>query len=202
MPLIAKDNGGRDFAPTPQGTHIAVANLIADLGVQPGGRYKPRHQIYIRWEIPAERIEWVDRDGKLQRGPAQIGKAYTLSLSTKAKLRGDLENWRGRPFTDAELAGFDIFKVLGAACQIMVQHQAGADGRTYANVTGIMGLPRGVAKPAAERPLVKYSPDEPDQFDELPQWLQDKVRDSVSAPPVETVSRDVGDQDFDDDIPF
>lgn len=201
MALIVRDNGGTDFAPLPQGTHVAVCNLVADCGVQPGGRFKPRHQVYVRWEIPAERIEWTDRDGHVHKGPAQIGKFYTASLSQKAKLRHDLENWRGRAFTPEELAGFDLFNILGHACQIVVTH-AGGDGRTYANVTGVIGLPKGMPRPKAERQLVKFAPDAREQFEELPGWLRERIQDAVKAPPAETVSRIAGDEDFDDEIPF
>ena len=38
----------------------------------------------------------------------QLRKDYKNSLHEKAGLRKDLEAWRGRRFTDAELAGFDL----------------------------------------------------------------------------------------------
>ncbi|GEM_PF-4521665 len=52
------------------------------------------------------------------------------------ELRRDLENWRGRPFTREELRGFDLFKVLGTACQLMVTHTSQGE-ETYANVTAV-----------------------------------------------------------------
>lgn len=202
MPLNVKDNGGADFKPAPQGTHIAVCNLVCDCGVQSGGRFKPRQKLYLRWEIPGERTSWTDRDGKEHEGPMQIGKFYTASLSQKAKLRADLESWRGRLFTPEELAGFNLFNVLGIACQIGITHASGNDGKVYANVSAVMGLPKGMPRPKAERPLIKYSPDEPQQFDQLPGWLQERVKDAQGAAPAETVSHVAGDEDFDDEIPF
>lgn len=200
MTILAKDNGGRDYKPIPQGTHIAICNAVVDCGVQPGGRFKPQHKIYIRFEVPAERVEF-EKDGVKQEGPMQIGKFYTLSLSEKANLRKDLVAWRGRQFTAEELAGFDVSKLLGVPCQITVAHETGADQKTYANIIAVMGLPKGMAKPKAERPLLLYSPEDKASFDQLPKWLQEKV--SVSSERVEEVgARFAKDEDFDDDIPF
>lgn len=201
MAILAKDNGGRDYKPIPQGTHIAVCNAVVDCGVQPGGRFKPQHKIYLRFEVPGERIEF-EKDGAKQEGPMQIGKFYTLSLSEKANLRKDLTAWRGRQFTPEELRGFDVSKLLGVPCQITVAHETGADQKIYANIIAIMGMPRGMPKPQAERPLLMYSPDDTSKFDELPQWLQEKVQSAVPE--------DVGNQhatteelqEFDDSIPF
>jgi hypothetical protein len=181
MPLNIRNTGAKDFKKVPAGIHAAVCNMVVDCGIQPGGRFKPRHQVYIRWEIPSERVEWTDRHGTSHEGPMNIGKFYTASLAEKAALRRDLENWRGRPFTREELAGFDLFKILGTACQLMVAHST-QGSETYANVTGVMGFPRDMQKPKAEHSLVKYSPEEPGQFDLLPQWLRDKVASAVTAP--------------------
>lgn len=201
MALIVRDYGGGDFDPIPQGTHLAACNLVADVGVQSSGRYAPRPKIYLRWELPHERVRWTDRDGKEQEGPAQIGKFYTESLSQKATLRKDLENWRGRAFTPAELEGFDVLNVLGHGCQIVVTHSKGADGRTYANVAGLVGLPRGMERPRPERQLIRFTPDDPSQFDLLPGWLQERIRESHAHLPAETVAGEAA-PEFDDDIPF
>ncbi|HKZ74731.1 MAG TPA: hypothetical protein VJ011_11745, partial [Steroidobacteraceae bacterium] len=179
------------------GVHTAVCNMVVDCGVQPGGRFHPRHQVYIRWEVPGERIEWTDRDGRGHEGPMNIGKFYTASLSERAALRRDLESWRGKPFTRDELSGFNLFRILGTACQVTVAHNE-SNGETYANVTGVMALPKGAPRPQAENALIKYSPEEPAQFDDLPLWLREKV---LSADRVALAERNgpVGQLDFSDD---
>jgi hypothetical protein len=65
-------------------------------------------------------------------------------------LRAVLESWRGKKFTDAELDGFDLEKLLGANCQIHAAHDVGADGNTYANVTLVLPPVKGAAKLVAE----------------------------------------------------
>lgn len=203
MPLNIRNTGAaKEFKRVPQGVHAAVCNMVVDCGIQPSGKFKPRHQVYIRWEIPSERVEWTDRLGNKHEGPMNIGKFYTASLAEKAALRRDLENWRGRAFTREELQGFDLFKILGTACQIMVTHSS-QDGETYANVTGVMGFPRDQEKPKAEHRLIKYSPEEPGQFDDLPQWLRDKVASALTAPGTHAPGGVASEDDeFQDDLPF
>ena len=202
---MAKATGGGDFTPAPQGTHLALCNMVVDLGVQEStykGETKNQHQVYVRWELPHERITWQDDSGE-HEGPVVVGKIYTLSLHEKANLRKDLEAWRGRAFTAAELEGFDLFNLLGVACQITVTHKDREGGGVYANVTGVAGVPKGMDKPeGTEVPILKYTEGDEGDFENLPQWLRDKImaqkKDTVngSAPPAEDAP------EFDDSIPF
>jgi hypothetical protein len=201
MPLNVRNPAAKEFKRVPEGIHAAVCNMVVDCGVQSGGKFKPRHQVYIRWEIPGERITWTDRHGDKHEGPMSIGKFYTASLAEKAALRRDLENWRGRPFTREELQGFDLFKVLGTACQLMVTHTSQGD-ETYANVSGVMGFPRELPKPRPEHRLIKYSSQEPDQFDELPHWLREKVASALTAPHEAVPGSFASEDEAQEDLPF
>lgn len=201
MTLIVSDNARGDFEPIPVGVYPAVCYLVADLGIQPGGQYRPRHQVHIRWELPDLRVTWTDRDGNEHEGPRTIGQTFTASLSPKAKLRGVLEGWRGRAFTAQELQGFDLMNICGAACQLAIGNQTGADGRVYAQIAAVLQFAKGTLKPSLSRPLLRYSPDEPSQFSELPGWLQDKIR-SAQVPVVDDIGPAFAGEEFDDDIPF
>lgn len=202
MPLVAKDTGGGDFKLAEAGTHTAICNMVVDLGMQETtymGTPTTKHQCFVRWELPNERVEY-EKDGQKINGPMSIGKTYTLSLSEKANLRKDLESWRGRVFTEAELAGFDLFNLLGHACQLSIVHET-KNNKTYANIKTVAGWPKGIPKPEkAENPLLRYSADEPGDKEKLPQWIKDKLAKQVTeeAPPPST---DNG-HDLDDDIPF
>lgn len=164
MPIYAKASAS-NYNPAPAGTHAAVCVDVVDLGVLEvnfGGKAKKQHKINIVWQIDELR-----EDDK----PYQVRKRYTLSLHEKSGLRKDLESWRGRPFTSAELEGFDVETVLSAPCMLNVIHNV-KDGSTYANVTAVMKLPKGMHAPTArdyirvcERPsaeLESIPPDYPD----------------------------------------
>ena len=139
MGIIASDKGGGDFKPVPAGAHTAICTLVADLGVQGGGKFKPSRKIAIRWELPGEILEYTDKDGNQKSGPMTIWNRYTLSLSEKATLRSMLESWRGRAFTEQELKGFDIVNILGKGCLLSVKHDKSGE-KTYANIAAVMGL--------------------------------------------------------------
>lgn len=204
MPLIAKQKG-EEFPPIRAGAYIAVCIIVADVGMSRGGRYRPQHKVFLQWELIGQRVT-MQRDGERVELPRVIGEFYTLSLSKKAGLRGDLESWRGRLFTEQELKGFDLFRILGAPCQLGIVHETGADGNTYTNVSTIMGLAPGSPRPTAESTLLKYSRDEPADFERLPQWLQERIRDGEAAMPASeahgSAEAPVGEVEFDDEIPF
>ena len=135
MPIMAK---GSSFVPCPAGLHQAVACDIIDLG-NVESQFGVKHKVTLVFQVN----EPMD-DGR----PFLVQRRYTLSLDQKASLRKDLESWRGRPFTADELKGFDLEKLLGVNCQLNIQH-TDRDGSTYANITAIVPLSRGMAKMAA-----------------------------------------------------
>lgn len=200
MTLIAKNKGGSDFKPAPAGTHVAICNLVADMGVQPTAKYAPRHQVYVRWELPNEIATWKDAAGKEQTGPMMIGQKYTMSLSEKANLRADLESWRGRVFTEAELRGFDIKNILGKPCMLGIAHNV-TPQKTYATISAVMGLTKGVTVPPPSVTPIAYDIDahDPAVFAQLPAWLQEAINGRIRSDKATTVAAE---GDFDDDIPF
>lgn len=141
MAIIAMANESATFTPAPAGTHQAVCVDVIDKGLQPN-RFRPgkmQPKISIVWQIGEARD-----DGKRY----VLYKQYTLSLNEKATLRHDLQSWRGKPFTRDEEMGFDVETVKGANCLLNVQHVE-RDGKVYANVMGVMALPKGFPKLAA-----------------------------------------------------
>lgn len=211
MAILASDSGGKDFKKVPPGCHFAICNMVVDLGVQSTtymGESKQQHKVYLRWEVPDERVTYT-KDDKEVEGPCSIGQVYTLSLSEKAKLRQILQDWRGKLFTPEELKGFDITQVAGKCCQITVQHKPGADGTMYANVTSVMGVSkdqRERAKAAkSEVGVLVFSIDESDDetYERLPKWIKEKLQDRIKPPSVKAATANASsNDDLDDDIPF
>lgn len=195
--------GGGDFKRAPSGSHIAVCNLVADVGIQPGSQAfpTPKRKLYVRFEIPGERVEY-EKDGKQVEGPLTIGSFYTASMNEKATLRKHLEGWRGKGFTDAEAGAFDVSKLLGKACMISVIESENA-GKTYSNIQNIGKLPKGIPEPAAENPLLYYAADDESHLEELPKWLQEKIEGQIKpAKPSPSESHGRSEPEFTDEIPF
>lgn len=176
MPIKA-DAGVSNTPPVSVGSHQAVCYGVVAVGTQPSEKYTPRKKVIIFWELPHERGDFGDKKSV----PRTISKRYSLSLSDRASLKADLENWRGKPFSPQEMSTFEIDRLIGANCLLSVQHESKGP-KTYANVTAVMPLTKGMAKANQELPRVYFNLDEaieralvenaPVYFPpELPEWV-------------------------------
>ena len=187
MPLIAKNKGGEDFAPVTPGMKQGICYLVADIGTQPSNspQFKPRRQVVIGWELPQEpRIEILDKKtNKKVMMPRVLSRFFTLSLSKKANLTPMLVSWRGRAFTDAELEGFDLQKILGANCLVNVINET-RDGKTYANISSVSPLMPQMPKLKSENAPTFFSIDDQPGTAEikipatLHEWIKAKIMQS------------------------
>jgi len=196
-----------NFLPVPAGTHLGICYRVIDLGTQSTtfkGEQKQAHKVLISWEIPEERME----DGR----PFMISQSYTWSMHEKSNLRKSLEAWRGTAFTERDFGpgGFDIKNVLGKACTLSIVHTV-KDGSTYANVSSIGKVMKGITVPPLSNSTV-YLWLHPERWDanafsELSANLQGKIMSSPEyiemrneidrGPPVEHQHDDMS-----EDIPF
>lgn len=171
MPIIAKGSSSK-FEPCPAGVQQAVCCDVVDLGTIETA-FGPKWKIDIRWQT-AETMA----DGK----PYLVAKRYTLSLHEKANLRHDLEAWRGKAFTAAEVEGFDVEKLIGVNGLLNVVHKQGSKGGTFANVASIMPLAKGMKPIFITEDYVRVS------------------ERTTTPEPGESVERDYDDQP--DNVPF
>lgn len=203
LTLPVGSNGGGDFKRAPAGSHIAVCNMVADCGMQPGSQQypAPKRKLYVRFEIPAERIEY-EKDGVPVEGPLTIGSFYTASMNEKATLRKHLEGWRGRKFTDDEAAAFDVSALLGKACMLsVVESESG--GKTYSNIAGIGSMPKGVPSPKAENPLLYFDSESgATELEALPKWLREKVEGQLNPNKPGASESHASSDEFGEDAPF
>jgi hypothetical protein len=216
MALIAKESGGGEFTPVPQGMHLARCYRVIDLGTQETtylGAVKHLPKVMLQFEVHGE-----DDEGKAivtaKNEPMSISKNFTLSLAEKATLRKDLQTWRGREFTADELRGFELKNVLGAWAMVSVIKAMGNNGKEYTNIAAIMSVPPAIKKagmPEGHNELKLFSIDEPDMvlFEGFSNGLREKIGKSPEwqarsdsprqAPAARPAS---GFDDMDDDIPF
>lgn len=209
MSLMASDSGGGDFKPVPAGVYTGRCYRVIDQGTQTEiykvtGEKKIARKVLIGWELHNEDADGqpiLNDDGK----PYMIATRYTLSLHKKAKLRADLEAWRGRAFTDDELRGFDVQRLLGAYCLVNVTH-SGKDGKVYANVSSLTPLPGKLPKPEPVNANQFFNVNEPDMamFETFSNGIKDKIKACAEWQKGGPVANDSGPANGDDDgdIPF
>ncbi len=170
MAIIVESKGGK-FEKCPEGVHFAVCVGIWDLGTQPSELYEPTRQVMFSWEIVG--------DESPSGEPYFVSQSFTMSLHEKSKLRPKLEAWRGKPFTEQEAKRYDLTERLGKPCQIQVVHADGRNGKSYANVTTLMQLPKGVPPIQAKSALTQYSITDGENFPEgMPDFVKDRIRKS------------------------
>lgn len=197
-----------EFAVTPAGNHVAICNAVVDLGMQPGsGMYPdPKHQVYVRFELPTEQIEY-QKDGQTIKGPMTIGRTFTASMSEKANLRKFIEGWFAKKFaSDNAAADFDHKALLGRKCLLNVTHTEKGQ-KVYANIANAAPIPKGMpAEYTQHNASLFFSLEEPDDatYQRLPEWLRKKIDERIEEQPAPAIQREAvlaGGID-DDDVPF
>jgi hypothetical protein len=136
MPIIAKLES--NFEKAPVGMQQAVCAFVHDIGTQVSeyqGKTNIHRQVIISWEL-AEKMTTGENEGK----PFMVSKYYTLSLNEKARLRKDLESWRGKSFSENDLDGFDLEKLVGVNCFLNIT----ATENDKRKITAITPLAKGM----------------------------------------------------------
>lgn len=143
MATLPPPSGNSDFTPPPAGNHLAACYRVIDLGTQQSeylGETKHQRKVLISWELCDEFME-TDEGPK----PFTVHQRYTWSMHEKATLRHHLESWRGQALKDSDFGegGFEIQNIIGKPCLVSVVHRE-AGGKTYANVSSVSKLPKGM----------------------------------------------------------
>lgn len=161
--------GSKNFEKHPAGTPVCTLIRIIDLGSQEvtwQGATKLSHKIRFVWESTE-----LMNDGR----PFLVMRDFTASLNSKGNLRPFLEGWRGRAFTDEELAGFDPKVLIGMPCLLSLVE----DGE-YTNVNSAMRLPKGMEAPKIVNETAFFSLVEFDMdvFNSLSEKVKEKIMKS------------------------
>lgn len=214
--LLATDTGGGSFEPIPAGSYPARCISVIEIGTVTetyNGEVKaPTRKIWITWEVPEVMRQWKEDEPEK---PAVIGREYTLSLGEKAKLRGDLQSWRGKPFTPEELKGFEIINLIGAKCLLGIIEESNSEGKKRNKITSIMAPVKGMEIPDMinEKKVLTYSNFNLEIFETLPEFLKTKMKTSkeyimITSPAgtgtTATASQPVSavEEEDSDDLPF
>lgn len=173
MSIYVSDSGGGNFTPHPTGLHQMVCCDVIDNGVCPTA-YGPKRKVTIRWESQ----ELSEKGHRMT-----VQQRYTASLNEKARLRQDLEAWRGRAFTADELRKFDLENLIGANAMVNVVHRQDNQGKTWGNVASLAPLMKGLPKLAVSAEYIRQKDrsDTPEP-DEVPHLRDEDVITADSIP--------------------
>ncbi len=179
--IIASSKGGSQSEPIEAGTYFGRCYSMVHLGTLKEeylGEVKLMNKVRLTFELPTELKVFKEENGEQ---PCVISKEFTLSLSEKSNLLKFLNSWRGVALSDAERQAFDIVKLVGAPCMITISHKTSATGKTYAEISGIGKVMKGMEVPPQVNPSVVFSVN---QFDPLifatfPDFIKDKISSSA-----------------------
>jgi len=179
-PFIISASQNQDFKILEEWTYPARCYQVIDLGTHHGeyqGVAWTRRKVRIAFEFPTELAVFTAENGEQ---PFILSRQFTFSMHENGQFRPFLESWRGKKFTEEELAWFDISKLLGATALIQVSHEVGKDGKNRANIQSIMTLPKWMFCPDFINPGVLFSPLAWDDkiFNDLPKAVKAKIAES------------------------
>ena len=178
--IIATNKSGAVYEPVEAGNYVARCVKMIHMGTiteDYQGTPKTANKVQLTWELPTEVKVFKEADGEQ---PYVLSKEFTLSMHEKASLRKWLEAWRGKGFTNAESEAFDITNLVGKPCMLNVIHTTKGD-RTYANISGVSSMPKGLTCPPQVNDSIIFSVNEFDQilFDSFPDFIKEKIRSSA-----------------------
>lgn len=173
MSMIAKSNGSVSIEKLEGGVYPAISSMIVDLGLQKNVKFeKTQRKMMIIWILVDE---YVEING--EKMPRTMSKEYSFSLHEKSGLRKDLQAWRGKPFTDEELQGFDLLTILNKPCQLQIILEE-KNGNKYNNIAGIMALPKGT-KMELLQSTCHFDIDNEEtwnNWEKIPNWIKERIK--------------------------
>ena len=136
--LVAKGSDAK-FKSHPEGQFVAQCVDAIDLGDKveefAGKPKKLAHKcalVFRTGERNEETGEYID-----------VAREFTVSMGELSNLRKFLEQWRGKPYKPEQIEeGVPLHKLTGQHALVTVSHKVSGKGRTYANITACVGLPK------------------------------------------------------------
>jgi hypothetical protein len=146
MPTVPSPDD-KQFAPTPEGNHIAVCYRVIDLGTSTANTWASRRSsARFSFRGKSRTRRWTTAapspSARSSHGPCRKWR-----ISRKV-----LESWRGKAFAESDFGpgGFDIeHDRRRLHVERGSRHK---NGKTYANIASVAKLPKGIAAPAPTNP--------------------------------------------------
>ena len=187
MALTLSESAKQERKLPEAGATVGVLYSLVDLGHQKtncDNQEKWTPKVRLTFELPDQTDEYeVEENGKRTtvQKPMVVSIEQTRSLGEKASLRKLLEQWRGQTFTSKELQAFSLKNLLGKPAMLTLIHKTSQQGRQYCAIAGASKLPKGMKAPATttnDQLYYEIEQGEAGQFNDMPDWLQEKIRTS------------------------
>ena len=187
MALTLSESAKQERKLPEAGATVGVLYSLVDLGQQKtnwDNQEKWTPKVRLTFELPDQLDEFeVEEKGKVTKvsKPMVVSIEQTRSLGEKASLRKLLEQWRGQTFTSKELQAFSLKNLLGKPAMLTLIHKTSQQGRQYCAIAGASKLPKGMKAPATttnDQLYYEIEQGEAGQFNDMPDWLQEKIRAS------------------------
>jgi len=187
MALTLSESAKQERKLPEAGATVGVLYSLVDLGHQKtnwDNQEKWTPKVRLTFELPDQTDEFeVEENGKRTtvQKPMVVSIEQTRSLGEKASLRKLLEQWRGQTFTSKELQAFSLKNLLGKPAMLTLIHKTSQQGRQYCAIAGASKLPKGMKAPATttnDQLYYEIEQGEGGQFNDMPEWLQEKIRAS------------------------
>jgi hypothetical protein len=187
MALTLSESAKQERKLPEAGATVGVLYSLVDLGHQKtnwDNQEKWTPKVRLTFELPDQTDEFeVEENGKRTtvHKPMVVSIEQTRSLGEKASLRKLLEQWRGQTFTSKELQAFSLKNLLGKPAMLTLIHKTSQQGRQYCAIAGASKLPKGMKAPATttnDQLYYEIEQGEAGQFNDMPDWLQEKIRAS------------------------
>lgn len=159
---------------TPSGLHKGRLAIVCEVG-EFDSEWGTKHKLYWSFQLTETKMEHEDR-------PFSVGEQLNISFGKNnggepSKLRGKIESWRGKGFTDEEAReGIDLKALVGTACMIHVTHEPDRKDPTkvWPRINGIMEG-KEEDTPPLNGESIYFSWDNPGDESVLPDFLQKKL---------------------------
>jgi len=185
--MIIDESPTQEFRKIDAGSYLGRCFSVIDLGHQTvsfieNGQpsQKQQRKVLVSFELFGDDSNGpLEIDGK----PLVINKKYTFSMNEAAKLRLDIESWKGKKLVKGVDLPFDMKSMLDKWAMVNVVHNDW-NGKTYANLNSLSQVPSmivkaGFPKTFNENVLFDLSKFTQESFDKLWPWVQDMIKKSA-----------------------
>lgn len=200
--ILAKGKTLEDRKPLEAGYYPAVCYGVVVTGTHLNFNNEAVTEVVILWELPFETYTYEGEENC-----KTMSATYRMSL-TNSNLSKMLEKWRGRPFTDEELAGFALNKIITKPCGLTIVNKTSkTTGKVFPVIDSVTPLAKGTSLPRSmyHEPLCFNICDERFDralIDELPEWLAKRVKASDEYNRPKPAEENYNIVSNDEDLPF